>query len=77
MPCHRFLAKVEADGMPRNAVVVTLIFAGLLSLIIIGSAAAFNVIISLGVGSGYACYIIIISTIVYRRFDGNDFPPTK
>ncbi|KAF2717936.1 amino acid transporter [Polychaeton citri CBS 116435] len=76
-PFHAFLAKVEPDGMPRNAVVVTLLFTALLSLLIIGSSSAFNVILSFGNAGIYTSYIIILGCIIYRRFDGNEFPPSK
>lgn len=33
LPFHRFLAKVESDGLPRNSVWVTLGFTALLSLV--------------------------------------------
>lgn len=57
--------------------VVTMIVAALLSLIVIGSTAAFNIILSISTAGAYACYIVIIVTIIYRRFDGNEFPPTR
>lgn len=54
-----------------------MIVATLLSLIVIGSAAAFNIIISISAAGAYACYIVILVTIIYRRLDGNEFPPTR
>lgn len=45
--------------------------------IIIGSSAAFNVILSFGNAGSYSSYIVILVSIIYRRFDGNVFPPTK
>lgn len=77
LPQSEWLARVAPDGIPRNAVVVTLIFATLLSLIVIGSTVAFNIILSISTAGAYACYIVIVTTIIYRRFDGNEFPPTK
>ena len=76
LPFHSFLARVEMNGMPRNAVLVTFIFTALLSLIIIGSASAFNIILSFGSAGIYSSYLIIIATIIYRRFDGHKFPVT-
>ena len=77
LPCHAFLARVHG-GIPRNAVIVTLIFTALLSLIIIGSAAAFNIILSFGNAGIYSSYVIIMCCIIWRRFDKTiDFPPTK
>lgn len=77
VPFHPFLARVTPDGLPRNAVLVTLGFTILLSLIIIGSSTAFNVILSFGNAGIMTSYIMIISCIIYRRFDGNAFPTTK
>lgn len=54
-----------------------MIFAVLLSLIVIGSTVAFNIILSISTAGAYACYIVILTTTIYRRFDGNDFPPTR
>lgn len=77
LPFHRFLSKVEPDGLPRNAVFLTLVFTTLLALIIIGSASAFNIILSFSIAGVYTSYICILCCIIYRRFDGNEFPPTK
>lgn len=63
--------------MPRNAVIVTLVFTALLSLIIIGSSSAFDIILSFGTAGMYTSYIIILLCIIHRRFNGNNFPPTK
>lgn len=77
LPCHAFLARVH-NGIPRNAVIVTFIFTALLSLIIIGSASAFNIILSFGNAGIYSSYVIILCCIIYRRFDKSiAFPPTK
>jgi choline transport protein len=77
LPFHQFLARVTPGGLPRNAVVLTLGFTSLLSLIIIGSSTAFNVILSFGNAGIQSSYIVIITCIIYRRFDGNEFPSTK
>ena len=77
LPFHAFLARVSPDGLPRNAVIVTLVFTALLSLIIIGSSTAFNVILSFGNAGIMSSYILIVGCIIYRRFDGNEFPKTK
>jgi hypothetical protein len=63
--------------LPRNAVVVTLVFSALLSLIIIGSSVAFNVFLSFGNAGIMTSYVVIIACIIYRRFDGGKFPSTK
>ncbi|KAK5128122.1 hypothetical protein LTR08_004193 [Meristemomyces frigidus] len=77
VPCHGFLSRVTPDGMPRNAVVVTLGFTALLSLLIIGSTTAFNTFLSFGNAGIMTSYLVIIACIIYRRFDGNKFPDTK
>ena len=77
LPFHPFLARVHRS-LPRNAVVVTLVFTALLSLIIIGSASAFNIILAFGNSGLYSSYVIIVCCIIWRRFDKTiDFPPTK
>ncbi|TKA75574.1 hypothetical protein B0A55_07933 [Friedmanniomyces simplex] len=77
VPFHGFLSRVTLDGLPRNAVVFTLVFSSLLSLIIMGSSVAFNVFLSFGNAGIMTSYVVIIGCIIYRRFDGNVFPPTK
>ena len=77
IPFHTFFARVASDGLPRNAVVLTLTFASLLSLIIIGSSTAFNVFLSFGNAGIMTSYTVIIACLIYRRFDGNRFPETK
>ena len=78
LPFHSFLARVKLDGLPRNAVLVTLAFTALLLLIIIGSSAAFNIILSFGNAGLFTSYITILCCIIWRRFDKTvDFPPTQ
>ncbi|KAK3636192.1 hypothetical protein LTR56_014355 [Elasticomyces elasticus] len=77
VPFHGFLSQVTLDGLPRNAVAFTLVFSSLLSLIIMGSSVAFNVFLSFGNAGIMTSYAVIIGCIIYRRFDGNVFPPTK
>lgn len=77
LPFHVFLARVH-NGLPRNSVIVTLVFTALLSLIIIGSASAFNIILGFGNGGIYSSYVIILCCTIWRRFDKTiAFPPTK
>ncbi|KAK6434235.1 hypothetical protein LTR95_009585 [Oleoguttula sp. CCFEE 5521] len=77
LPFSPFLAKVTPNGTPRKSVAITLAFTILLSLIIIGSFTAFSVILSFGNAGIYTSYVVILLAIIYRRFDGNKFPPTK
>ncbi|KAK4913686.1 hypothetical protein LTR49_018020 [Elasticomyces elasticus] len=73
-PFHGFLSQVTLDGLPRNAVVFTLVFSSLLSLIIVGSSVAFNVFLSFGNAGIMTSYVFIIGCIIYHRLDGNVFP---
>ncbi|KAK8006703.1 amino acid transporter [Apiospora marii] len=69
LPCSRWLATVPADrDIPLNAVMTTLAITALLSLIIIGSSIAFNVIAAIGQVGLYTSYIITLGAIIARRF---------
>lgn len=56
--------------VPVNAVMVTLLCTTLLSLIIIGSTIAFNVITSLGQLGLVSSYIIVIACVFAKRLRG-------
>lgn len=68
---------MSSDGIPRNATVLTLSIACLLSLIIIGSSTAFNVFLSFGNAGIMTSYVAVVGCIIYRRFDGTPWPETK
>lgn len=71
LPGSRWLAHIPAGwDIPLNAVITTLIITALLSLIIIGSSIAFNVIISIGQVGTVGSYIIAISCIFRKRLVG-------
>ena len=55
---------------PLHAVVITLGLAMLIGLINLGSAAAFNDVISLSVSALFASYIITESLLLWRRLTG-------
>ncbi|KAK6845408.1 amino acid transporter [Apiospora arundinis] len=81
LPCSRWLATVR-DGwdIPINAVMTTLIITALLSLIIIGSSIAFNVITAIGQVGLYTSYIITLIAIIIRRFSRRQrgtLPPSR
>jgi choline transport protein len=60
-----------------NAVIVTLIFTVLVSLIIIGSAIPFFIVTSL-VGAGLtSSYFIAIACVIYKRLKGDPLPPAR
>lgn len=63
--------------MPLNALCVSFVIVCLLSLVNIGSGVAFNAIISLGVVSLLASYIISISCVRLKRWRGEPLPPTR
>ncbi|KXT18960.1 hypothetical protein AC579_8709 [Pseudocercospora musae] len=78
LPFHRFLSKVRPDsGVPANSVYVTLVFTFLIALIIIGSVTAFNIILSVSATGLFTSYIIVISTVLAKRFRGDKFPSSQ
>ena len=62
--------------IPANAVALTCILTCILSLINIGSAAAFNAVISIQVAALMASYSISISCVLYRRVYHPELLPT-
>ncbi|KAI0477375.1 putative GABA permease [Xylariaceae sp. FL0804] len=78
VPYHQWVARVDRSGLPRNAVVVTLIFTALICLIIIGSASAFNTILAFSTSGVNCAYFVILLCILWRRYDKSiAFPPTR
>lgn len=63
--------------VPANAILVTLMLTTLLSLIIIGSSIAFNVITSLGQLGLVSSYIVVIACILRKRILGEQLLPSK
>lgn len=71
LPGWRTVSKVQSKtAIPLLAVVITSLVACLIGLINIGSSAAFNDVISLGISSLYASYIITESLLLWRRCTG-------
>ncbi|KAL9129044.1 MAG: hypothetical protein Q9217_002414 [Psora testacea] len=71
LPGSRYVSKVLPDStVPFYAVVITSSIACLIGLVNIGSATAFNDVISLGVSSLYASYIITEVLLLWRRVTG-------
>ncbi|KAG9712135.1 GABA permease-like protein, partial [Aureobasidium melanogenum] len=67
-PGSRWLGYVSPKLMiPVNAVIFSAVFTIILSLINIGSSAAFNAIISLGAVAQMGTYAISITCVLYRR----------
>ncbi|KAK5706031.1 hypothetical protein LTR97_001017 [Elasticomyces elasticus] len=78
VPFHGFLSKVsERDGVPHNAVFVTLGSTVVFSMIIIGSTIAFNVILSVCNVALIISYIICIATMVAKRLRGEKLPLSR
>lgn len=78
LPYHAFLSRVRPDsGVPANSVYVTLVFTCLLSLIIIGSTVAFNIILSVSATGLFTSYLVVICTVLAKRFRGEKLPPGK
>lgn len=59
LPFHRFLSRVQSNGVPTNAVYLTLVFTCLIALIIIGSPTAFYIILSLSSTGLFTSYIVV------------------
>ena len=59
-----------SKNIPINAVMSTMAFTVVLSLVLIGSDLAFNVIASIGASAILGSYIVSISTLTYRRING-------
>ncbi|GAB7357408.1 hypothetical protein MBLNU459_g8341t1 [Dothideomycetes sp. NU459] len=68
LPWGDWIAKVNPKlEVPVNSVIVTCVFTILLSLINIGSAAAFNAIVSLNLTALMITYMTSIGCVLYRR----------
>ncbi|KAK0826335.1 hypothetical protein LTR73_006199 [Friedmanniomyces endolithicus] len=76
-PFHKFLSKVNAKGVPSNAVYVTLAFTCILALIIIGSTTAFNIILSVTATGLFTSYLIVIGTVLVRKLRKGSFPASR
>ena len=71
LPGWRTVSKVQSTtAIPLLAVIITSLVACLIGLINIGSSAAFNDVVSLGVSSLYASYVITESLLLWRRCTG-------
>ncbi|KAM5443436.1 hypothetical protein MferCBS31731_001757 [Microsporum ferrugineum] len=78
LPFSGFFANVNPmSKIPVNAVLVTTFITILLSLINIGSTAAFNAIASITVGSLYASYVLSIACFINRRRSAEPLPARR
>ena len=63
--------------IPLNAIIASMTFSILLSLIILGSTVAYNNITSLGLGALISSYIICIGSVLLRRIRGQRLLPRR
>lgn len=78
LPFHAFLSTVHpASGVPRNAVAVTLVITCLVSLIIIGSPLAFNIILSVPAAGLLCSYWIVIVCLLRKKLLKEPLPASK
>lgn len=64
-------------NVPFNAVYVTSVVVVLLSLIVLGSELAFNIIVSLSLLGLLSTYMISIGCVLLRRIKGEALPPAR
>ena len=75
LPFHGFISKVNSrSAIPVNAVLVVTVLAALLTLIYVGSATAFNDVISLTITGFYGSYFLPAALLLYRRIKGQIAP---
>jgi len=77
LPYHEFLSRVNSNGVPTNSVYLTLIYTCILALIIIGSTAAFNIILSVSATGLFTSYLVVIGTVLARKFRNEPFPASR
>lgn len=71
LPGWSFLRRTSPrTNIPRNAVATVAIIAGILSLINIGDATAFNGVISISIAGLNGSYLVAASLLLYRRLTG-------
>lgn len=78
LPFSKFLSHVKAGwNIPINAVCLTFLFTAMLSLINIGSTAAFNAVASMATNALLSTYIISMTCLLIRRLRGPALPPRR
>lgn len=78
VPFSGWLSRVSNNKhVPAQAIICTISVTVLLSLILIGSSAAFNIIASLFGVALMGSYITSISTLIYQRLTGGHLPRTR
>ncbi|RMZ05201.1 hypothetical protein D0864_02535 [Hortaea werneckii] len=78
LPFSKWVARVRTGlDVPVNAILVSFTFAACISLVNIGSTAAFNSITSLGTGTLTISYIICLSCMIWLRVAGKPLLPSR
>ncbi|MCJ1292409.1 hypothetical protein MMC34_003959 [Xylographa carneopallida] len=78
IPCSNFVAYVKPGwNIPLNAVLISLAFTVLLSLINIGSTVAFNAIAALAVAALTSSYQISLACLIAKRLRGDTLPARR
>lgn len=78
LPFSGWLSQVSSKKhVPAQAIICTISVTVLLSLILIGSSTAFNIIASLFAVALMGSYIVSISTLVFQRLTGGHLPRTR
>lgn len=76
IPGWSFLKKTSPrTNIPRNAVAACAVIAGVLSLINIGNATAFDGVISISIAGLNGSYLMVASLLLYRRLTGGIHDP--
>lgn len=78
VPFSGWLSQVSSKKhVPAQAIICTISVTVLLSLVLIGSSTAFNIIASLFGVALMGSYIVSISTLIYQRLTGGHLPRTR
>ncbi|RMX75054.1 hypothetical protein D0869_11981 [Hortaea werneckii] len=78
LPFSKWVAHVRPGlDVPVHAILVSFTFAACISLVNIGSTAAFNSITSLGTGTLTISYIICLSCMIWLRINGKPLLPSR
>jgi choline transport protein len=77
-PFSKWLSTMERKRqIPFNAVYVTVVAAGILCLINLGSTSGFNIIVSLNLLALMSTYMLSIGCITLKRLRGQPLPPAR
>ncbi|PYH89694.1 GABA transporter [Aspergillus ellipticus CBS 707.79] len=77
LPGWRFFSRVNSKAVPQYSILVVTVFAFLLGLIILGSSAVLNDVISLAVSALYSSYLIACALLLWKRCAGGIRPASE